>query len=701
MPKPRPKPKPRTRPAPADPRRSEGTAGSAARSRFLGPPWAAPAALALFTFLLWARSLAVPIHEWDDSVYLFRDARLEAFTWEHVRLILTQAFYANFHPLTTLTYAFDRAVWGTWVPGFHITQLAFYVGGVLGLYFLFARLLRSRPAALAGAAIYAAHTIHVESVAWLASRKDVVCLFFYAPALLAYIRYRDEPERRRSWYVASLLLATAAMFSKGYAVILPAALLAYDFCFTGRITRRQLVDKIPFFVAAAVSIYLTVQAQGREGALVHSSMEMGRRVGLLAKVFALYVGRSLLPVDLSAFYTIAAEPLGPMPLVGFLLAGGLVAAFLLLRRDVPAAAFGIALFFLPLVTVMNVYFRLPIWMADRYLFLPTVGTSLALVALGRSLLRPLRGSTRSSGGRPLQRILAGAAVLLVAIYSALTVARIDLWTSRVGLWSDVVRKELHLGGSGPVLADDIARVTSLRFAATTPISSLSRAYHVAGNESESKRINDLLAGAGGAGGVEGEMTLAQKDLAEGRLAEAMRRLQPIASGGSWLSPLATMWIGVAEGQLGNREAGRQTILRGVELYRKTGQPATDGLLSAGGMEFNRGNYAEAATWYGLAVRESPREANPGYYFARALEEEGKLPEAMAIYKRIVGGELPILAGSTVTLFDVYLQMGSVEQKQGRLREAIPYAEEALRRSPNPTKREEVRIWVESLRANAR
>ena len=104
-----------------------------------------PAALALFTFLLWARSLAVPIHEWDDSVYLFRDARLEAFTWEHVRLILTQAFYANFHPLTTLTYAFDRAVWGTWVPGFHITQLAFYVGGVLGLYFLFVRLLRSPP----------------------------------------------------------------------------------------------------------------------------------------------------------------------------------------------------------------------------------------------------------------------------------------------------------------------------------------------------------------------------------------------------------------------------------------------------------------------------------------------------------------------------------------------------------------------------
>jgi tetratricopeptide (TPR) repeat protein len=243
-------------------------------------------------------------------------------------------------------------------------------------------------------------------------------------------------------------------------------------------------------------------------------------------------------------------------------------------------------------------------------------------------------------------------------------------------------------------------MTNLRFAAATPISSLARAYEVAGNESEAKRINELLAGAGGVGGVEREMTLAQKELGEGRFAEAVRRLQPIASGGSWLSPLATMWVGVAEGQLGNREAGRQTILRGVDLYRKTGQPATDGLLSVGGIEFNRGNYADAATWYGLAVHETPREAGPNFLFARALEEQGKLTEAMAIYKRIASGELP-LEGSTVTLFDVYLQMGSVEQKQGRLKDAIPYAEETLRRSPNPAKREEVRIWVESLRANAK
>ena len=674
---------------------------SGARAGILENPWVAPLALALFTALLWAKSLAVPIHEWDDYVYLFRDTRLDPLTWESFTRILTQPFYANFHPITTLTFAFDRAVWGTWVPGFHLTQIAFYVGGVLGLYFLFARLLGSRPAALAAAAIFAAHTIHVESVAWLASRKDVVCLFFFAPALLAYIRYAGEPGRGRLAYIAALALAAAAMLSKGYAVIFPAAALAYDFCFTGRITRRNLVDKIPFLLLTAAAVYLTIHAQDKDSALVQSAMAGSRRFGLLAKVFALYVGRTLVPVDLSAFYTIAAEPVGSMPLLGLVLALTMAAGFVFLRRSVPAAAFGIALYLLPLATVMNIFFRLQIWIADRYLFLPTIGSSLALVALAVSLSRGRRKADRPAPGRIPGRALAVLAVAAIALYSALTIARINLWTDRVALWSDAVRKELHLGGSGPVTADDLARVTNLQSVASTPIVSLARAYEMTGNPPEGKRIAGLLGGASGGGGVEREMTLAQEELRSGRPAEAMRRLQPIANGGSWLAPIATMWVGVAEGRLGQPEASRATILRGVELYRKAGQPATDGLLSVGGMEFNQKNYAQAAEWFGLAVRESPREATPVFQLALALEEGGKPAEALPLYRRIATGELPIVAGSTLTLFDVYLQMGSAEQKLGHMKEAITHAEEALRRSPNEPKREEVRAWIAYLRTQAR
>jgi tetratricopeptide (TPR) repeat protein len=658
-------------------------------------------ALVLFTALLYARSLGVPIQEWDDNIYLFRDARLDHLTWENLRRILTQPFFANFHPVTTLTFAFDRAFWGTSVPGFHVTHLAFYGGGVLGLYFLFARVLGSRPAALAAAAIYAAHTIHVESVAWLASRKDVVCLFFYAPALLAYIRYADEPKGRWLAYGSSLALAAAAMLSKGYAVILPAALFAYDVCFAGRITRRNLADKIPFLIVAGAVVLLTIHAQDRDSALTQSTIVGIKRVALLAKVFALYLGRTLLPIDLSAFYTIAREPVGSMGLLGLLLALALVAGFFYLRRRVPAAAFGIALYLLPLATVMNVFFTLRIWMADRYLFFPTIGSSLALVSLAMALYRRQPGPSRAARARPLRRALEALALLTVALYSALTLARIELWSNRVRLWSDAVRKELHLGGSGPVTANDLGRVTNIRSASSSPIVSLARAYEVAGNEVEAQRISGLLSGASGRGDLESEMTLARQDLDAGRPDEAVRRLQPIARGGSWLSPLATMWIGVAEDRMGQPEASRQTIRRGIELYRKAGQPATDGLLSVAAMEFNRGNYVQAASWYGLAVQESPREARPTFYLARSLEEGGKLPEALELYKRIASGERRIMAESRLTIFDVYVHMGIVAEKLGRPEEAITYYEEALRHSPDNPKREELLAGIAKLRTQAR
>jgi len=658
-------------------------------------PWLAPAALILLTALVYARSLAVPILDWDDHVYLFRDARLENLSWENLWKILTQPFFANFHPLTTLTYAFDRAVWKTWVPGFHITQLAFYVGGILGLYWLFARVLGSRAGAFAAAAIFATHTIHVESVAWLASRKDVVCLFFYAFTLLAYARYAGSQKSRVGPYAITLLLAAAAMFSKGYAVVLPAVMLAYDLCFTGRVGRRQILDKLPFLALAAATALLTVHAQDRDSTLIQSAMTGERRVALLAKVFALYAGHALLPVNPSAFYTIAGERIGSAAQLGALLAVALLAGFVFLRRKLPAAAFGIALYLLPLGTVMNFFFTLRIWMADRYLLFPTIGSSLTLVALAMSL-RPRRGATPARSG-VIRRVLVVSAVLAIGIYSALTLARVELWTSRVHLWSDTVREELHLAGSGPVTAGELSRVTNLRSTPSTPVINLIGAYEAAGDAAQAREIAALLGEGAGGSDLEREMGLARQDLDEGRAQEALLRLRPIAEGKTWMAPPATIWMGAALDQLGDAEASQRTLQRGIELYRKSGQLATDALFMIGAREFNKGNYLKSAEWFRLAHQESTREAKAAFLLARALAQGGNPTEAMRIYRRIASGELPIASTSQFTEVDLILQMGAAEQKLGHAREAIAHYEEVLRRSPRHEDRESILAAIAALR----
>ncbi len=669
---------------------------SAPRSIFARLPWLGPLALFLLTALVYARSLAVPILEWDDYVYLFRDARLDQLSAENLWRIMTQSFFANFHPVTTLTFAFDRAVWGTWVPGFHLTHLAFYIGGVLGLYFLFARLLGSRPAAFAAAAIYSVHTIHVESVAWLASRKDVVCLFFYALSLLAYVRYAGGAKNRLGPYLLALVLAAAAMLSKGYAVILPAVMVAYDLCYSGRITRRQILDKIPFLALAAATILLTVHAQDRDTALIQSTITGERRVALLAKIFALYVGRSMWPTDLSAFYVVAGKPVeGWLAALGIVLATGAVIGFFLWRRKLPAAAFGIALLLLPLGTVMNLIYTLRIWMSDRYLFFPSIGLCLIAVAVASSV--GSRDRQRHAGARAPRRLLTALAALAICFYSALTVSRIEVWTSPIALWSDVMRKALDLKGSGPITAGELSRVSNLQSIPSVALQSLVRAYESAGKGDEAQKLNELLGTVVVGGPEEREMAAARQDLEAGRYAEVIRRLKPIADGGSWLAPQATIWIGIAQSRMGNTAGSLRTFNQAIELYRKTGQPTTDALFSIGAMEFNNGNYQKAAQWYRLAHEESPREARSAFHLARALEEGGYTTDALALYERIAAGEFPIQTGSQFTILEVYSQMEVCAEKLGRTEDAIRYLEEILRLAPNLPEREAVLARIASLR----
>jgi len=681
-----PKPKPRDKQSPA-------------RTSLFRRPWVAPAALALLTALVYARSLAVPVHDWDDYVYLFRDTRLEHPSMANLWRILTEPFFANFHPLTTLTYAFDRAVWGAWTPGFHITQLGFYLGGVLGLYFLFARLLNWRAGAFVAAAIFATHTIHVESVAWLASRKDVVCLFFYALALHSYVRYAASQTVRWTTYALTFVLAAAAMLSKGYAVVLPAVFFAYDLCFSGRITRRQILDKVPFLAIAAATVLLTTHAQDRDSALIQSGPEVGTRVTLLAKIFALYVGRAILPVRLSAFYSVGGEPTdAPIVFIGALLAFALVVAFLSLRRKIPAAAFGIALFVLPLGTVMNFFFTLRIWMTDRYLLFPTIGSSLALVALAAPLVRQHGGDKARSSRVASGKWLAAAAIFTIALYSALTFARIGVWTSSVSLWSDVLRKDLDLPGTGPVTARELSGSPKIGLVANGPLMGLVHAYLWAGNREEANRVAALVGQSAGAGADDSELTLAQQDLEAGRLEDALRRLKPIAEGKTWVAPLAMIWIGAVEKRMGDEEGSRRAIQRGIELYHKSGQPATDGLIIVGTAAFRRGDFRQAIEWYGLAQRESPQEAKAAFHLGRALEEGGDVPGAMQLYKRIVGGELRLLPDSQFTVLDVYLQMAVAAQRIGHRQEAAGYFEEVLRRAPDHPKREAILEQIKQLNA---
>jgi tetratricopeptide (TPR) repeat protein len=660
--------------------------------------WFLPAILVGLTLLVWMRSFAVSVVGWDDSTYLFEDLRLNRLSPSNIWKILTQPFFGNFHPVTTLTYAFDRVLWDTWTPGFHITQLAFYIGGVLVLYVLFKALLTSPWAAFLAAALYTTHASHVESVAWLASRKDVVCLFFYTASILAYLHYTRRTDARWRFYWASIVLGAAAMLSKGYAVILPAILLAYDSCFGQSIRKREILDKLPLIALAVLTVILTISAQDKDSALLHEAISPGIRIATLLQVFACYVGRTLLPVRLSAIYPVNETWIDPsIATLGMVLTVGFAAGFILLRTRLPAAAFGVALFVLPLGTVMNVFFTLRTWMADRYLFFPTIGWVLAFAA-GCLWLYERPSKTLRNRRWAIPAATAG----IVLLYSALTAARIGVWTNPVLLWSDTLRKQLDLSGSGPVTAEEIDGADVKALPAPRTATWLVDAYRLQNRHDEAEALLTWIRRRQKGPGEDEEsydIQLARLDIAAGRYEDAIDRLRLLAEGNTWLAPIALGWIGVASEKNNNFQAARAAYAKALQLYRKTGRPATPAILELARMEFGAQRFDEAAKWYAMAHEEDPTDPRAVLFLGVSLEEMGKLEKAYRLYEQTLELEGKTPPGIHFNFADVHYQMGVCAEKLGRSRESMEHLEEVLRRAPDHRYQEAIRLKIKNLRGS--
>ena len=661
-----------------------------------GGGWRAASLLTAFTWVLWGRTLGFALHYWDDSVYIFEDPRLYGLTLSHLREILTKPFFANYHPVTTLTYLFDRSVWGQWIPGYHLTQLVFYAACVILVYELFRRVLGDRFWGLTGAALFSAHALHVEPIAWLACRKDVVCLVFYVAALLAYQRYAELRESSskagRAWpfrqYLFVIFLTCLALGSKGYAAVLPFVFLAYDLCFFTRFGWRQVLDKLPLLGLAAGLALLTVGAQEGSSALLKDMSVLGGltvygRIEVLFKIFALYAGRSLAPLALNAQYLVSSQGWYPqwVALLGLMLSGALVSGFVFFRKRSPAAAFSFALFCLPLATTMNTFFTLRIWMTDRYLFLPTLGSCLLLAWAGKTLQD--KWTDRKQAGRA-----AAGAVIMLALYSGLTLARMNVWSSLVLLRSDSLRKNApFLGGSGPVSADEFlgkARGRPLALPILDMLEELAVAYDREGRPGEARPFREILRQVG-----RGGINVSSKAIEEGRPQDAVGPLTALVEKGEWEAAAAAKSLGDVYGKMNEPEKARQWYQKSFGLYKKQGLSGGPPLVGEMALEFSLRNFTRALEVLRLLQKEAPGDPRGLFFEGRVLEETGRADLAYRKYELVEKMPDPAFRDTQLSPADVQRQMGITAQKLGDTGEMRKHFSECLRLNPADPNREAI------------
>ncbi len=368
---------------------------------------------------------------YDDDVYVTENPEVRAgLTLDGLRWAWTTSHAANWHPLTWISHMLDCELFGLDPRGHHLTSLIAHVLNSQLLFLLLRRMTGAVWRSALVAVLFAVHPLHVESVAWVAERKDVLSTLFGLLTLLAYARYAERPRPARFAWV-SLLLALG-LTAKPMLVTLPFLLLLLDHWPLGRSRneswRRLVVEKLPLFGLAALSGVVTIAVQRAGGAL--GSMELyplGARISNAVVSCAGYLRKMVWPADLAVFYPHPGSEWVPWRVAAaaaVILAVSVLAVRM--RRRHPALLTGWLWYLVTLAPVIGFIQVGQQAMADRYTYLPLIGVFAGIVWIVPDL-RSRRVLAATAG--------VAAGVTIVALIAA---AR-----AQVGHWRDSVTLFRH------------------------------------------------------------------------------------------------------------------------------------------------------------------------------------------------------------------------------------------------------------------
>ncbi|KMP10504.1 hypothetical protein UR09_06070 [Candidatus Nitromaritima sp. SCGC AAA799-A02] len=379
---------------------------------------------ATLVFLVYFNSLGGEF-VFDDRTYVIANYLIKNFDLQNLREIFTSFYGWDYLPLTLLSLNVDYMIWGLNPFGYHLTNLLLHLLNGLILHRLVYHLVRSRSAALWVALLFLVHPVHVESVAWISERKNVLSMFFL---LLAFYRYRISGPG-----LGSVFLFLSACLAKSSAVTFPLLLVLNDFCFSRKPRTRIVSDSTPYFLIALVVSAVTLMANIQGGTIrEHQEGNIFFTAISMIVVFKEYLAKFLVPVNLNVWY--------PNPLVASLSAGQLVFSFLMCGFFLAALAaswknhkivfFGLSWFAVTLLPVSHIV-PIPQMMADRFLYLPSIGGILAFVSFLRTFWKP----------RFLIRRL--FLIGIVSGFVILDMNRVPVFHQDLVLWQDSVRKDAN------------------------------------------------------------------------------------------------------------------------------------------------------------------------------------------------------------------------------------------------------------------
>ncbi len=648
---------------------------------------------------------------WDDVVFAeepaIRSASGLKSIWFSPRDIENEGHY---WPVTYTTFWLEHKLWGLEPLGYHVVNVLLHLVNVLLLWRLLGRL--SVPGAWIVAAVFAVHPLHVESVAWVIERKDVLSGLFYLTSFLAYIRFVDGGSRGR--YLFALTLFAVGLLSKTVIVTLPAALLIWHWWRRGRIAAKDLLRTAPFFaVGLAIALADTVFYRTRE--VVSLDYSLIERILIAARAFWFYAGKLLWPTDLAVIYPLwdirATDPVAWVYVAGVL---ALPAALWLGRgrwgRGPLACVAFAAATLSPALGLLDYGYMQFALVADRFQYLAGIGMLTLIVAA------LVRGADR------LPSIYTWSAkVLLVAVlamFGTLTWKHTGNFHSNLTLFSHIVSlnpaaRDAHINLSQALSRagrpeesleasriaveqrpDQPAGHSNLGLA----LMSLERFEEAEARFGRALELDPRHRGANQNLGavmkrqgrydeaieqfhavleIDGDFVLGWSGLAETLfLAEQYEEALEAATRALSIEPDSPksaalhLLLGRASRETGQFEAAERNLLRAAELAPDEADP----LRELATLYLRMERIDQASQYAARAEQLAPRSAATLHTRAETLRKQKRYDEALSLYREALeldSESAPITAGVGIAMFDLR-----------RFEEAIELLDRALAIEPN-------------------
>jgi len=391
----------------------------------------------MVTALIYSKTLQNGFLTWDDHTHITNNPDIQSLSLHNIKTIFTSYYVSMYHPLVTLSFAIEYHCFGLNSVMYHATNVVFHLANVILVFYLVLSLSQRRETAIIAACLFAIHPMHVESVAWITERKDVVYAFFYLCSLIFYLRFIQQGKAKNYWMVCICFILS--LFSKTTAITLPIILFLIDIYCRRKITVRTSFEKLPLLILSLIFGLIALHSQGDSTRyIVGSSFNFIDRIFLASYSLCYYLIHLFLPINLSALHLMPIKAEGILPVEYYLaLIPMIILTFIGTRNGIFQREYIFGILFFVVILSLNIHV-IPVGMAivsERYTYLAYVGLYYIIGQLYSFSFDRYQVYFIS-----WKKVIVTGATLLALFFGYLTYQRIGVWKSTLVLFQDATIK---------------------------------------------------------------------------------------------------------------------------------------------------------------------------------------------------------------------------------------------------------------------